>query len=574
MYKPSRPARLSAVRSRSLLKLSCAVGFALGAAAVTPASAAEVTPASAANRPKVATQDGTVKGVIQNGVSVFYGIPYAEPPVGDLRWQPPKRKAPWTTVLDASNYGPICAQVTTLGPFAGPPNANEDCLYLNVFSPNLNPSGKGKLPVIFWIHGGGNFDGASTGYDGTKLAADGHTVVVTINYRLNLMGWLSHPALNKGVFGNYGIMDQQLALKWVQRNIDRFGGDKNNVTVGGQSAGAQDTGMHVISPLSQGLLHRAIYESSVPSTIPTAEIALARGIAMSVAAGCGSGADKATAQCLRNLTPEQVETLAGTQSATSAYITGPFVDGTVITQQPWQAWSNGQFAHIPMMDGRVQDEANFGLANTEYFKDPQVPYTEADFTSYVTTTYSGNAGPVNTPPTYPAGTVDKVLAKYPLYAYASPQLALDAVQTDPSACRDRHYSKILGPQVPYYAYEFDERTAPTYYPKLPGFQFLAYHTSDIQYLFPLWHGGPQGKIHELNKKQAALSDQLVDAWTNFAWTGNPNGQGNNPWPVYKATGSKPVILSQNIPVLTTMTDAQFSAAHKCDFWEKTLIIPD
>jgi para-nitrobenzyl esterase len=176
----------------------------------------------------------------------------------------------WANVLKATEFAPICAFVTTLGVFSGPPNNNEDCLYLNVFTPNLDPSA--RLPVIVWIHGGGNIDGETPGYDGSKLAADGKTVVVTIEYRLNLMGFLAHPALDgEGhPFGNYGILDQQAVFKWVARNIAGFGGDKDNVTVGGQSAGAVDTGVHMVSPLAAGLFHRGICQSFCSAfTLPT-----------------------------------------------------------------------------------------------------------------------------------------------------------------------------------------------------------------------------------------------------------------------------------------------------------------
>jgi para-nitrobenzyl esterase len=190
-------------------------GMALGA---TLTAGVLLTPlqAQAAGRLRVDTNEGSVKGFLVNGVAEFLGIPYATPPVGDLRWTPPRPHAPWTTVLKATAYANTCAQVVTLGVFAGPPNNNEDCLYLNVFTPNLDPSA--RLPVIFWIHGGGNIDGESNDYDGTKLASDGKTVVVTLNYRLNLMGFLGHPALDAEghLFGNYGILDQQLALKWVK----------------------------------------------------------------------------------------------------------------------------------------------------------------------------------------------------------------------------------------------------------------------------------------------------------------------------------------------------------------------
>jgi para-nitrobenzyl esterase len=512
--------------------------------------------------PIVTTKEGPVEGFIQNGVAQFLGVPYATPPVGDLRWRPPKNHAPWTAVLQTTTYAPICALVTTLGVFSGPANNNEDCLYLNVFTPNLSSSA--RLPVIVWIHGGGNLDGETPGYDGSKLASDGKTVVVTIAYRLNLMGWLAHPALDTTPpFGNYGILDQQLALKWVRRNIRQFGGDPGNVTLGGQSAGAGDTELNMVSPLAAGLFQRGICESSCGlGTQRTLASAEAIGVAFSVAAGCGSGTDSATAACLRGLTAAQVEALAGTESAASQYVIGPMLDGTVIPITTKEALTSGKFLHIPLLNGSVEDETNFGLAITEYFSGPpRVPPTADQYIAHLNSTYS-------TPP-YPAGTADKVLAKYPLSAFATPQLAWDRQATDSGNCGTRRADKVLAPQIPLYVYEFDDQTAPFYFPKMPGFLSLAYHTADIQYLFPLWHGGPSppSVIHALNKKQTDLSDQLVAAWTNFAWTGNPNGLGDFPWPRYTNSSTGPAWLIEDIPVLSTLTDAQYSALRNCDFWD-------
>ena len=184
------------------------------------------------------------------------------------------------------------------------------------------------------------------------------------------------------------------------------------------------------------------------------------GVAFAVAAGCGSGTDAATAKCLRGLTAAQVEALAGTESAASQYVIGPMLDGTVIPQQPLTAFTNGQFLHIPLMNGNVEDEENFGLAITEYFSGPpRVPPTAAQYIDFVNTTYA-------TPP-YPAGTAAKVLALYPLSAFATPQLAWDRVGTDPGICSERRLDKILAPQIPLYAYEFDDQTAPFYFPKMP-----------------------------------------------------------------------------------------------------------
>src|SRR5260221_7042432 len=153
--------------------------------------------------PIVETKEGPVQGIISNGVNEFLGIPYAQPPIGSLRWQPPRDPEPWTNTRVAWEFAPICALTTTLGAFSGPPNNNEDCLYLNVFTLDLNPSA--RLPVIVWIHGGGNVDGETPAYDGSKLASQGKTVVVTMAYRLNLMGFLAHPALGNEahLFGNY-----------------------------------------------------------------------------------------------------------------------------------------------------------------------------------------------------------------------------------------------------------------------------------------------------------------------------------------------------------------------------------
>jgi para-nitrobenzyl esterase len=557
------PAR--AFRRKTSGKTSLGLAVAFGALAASwsgmaPGQTAEKTPS-----PVVQTREGPVQGFVANGVTKFLGVPYAEPPVGDLRWQPPKDRAPWTNVRNATEFAPICAFVTTLGVFSGPPNNNEDCLYLNVFTPNLDPSA--RLPVIVWIHGGGNVDGETPGYDGSKLAADGKTVVVTMEYRLNLMGFLAHPALDAEghSFGNYGILDQQAVLKWVARNIAGFGGNKDNVTVGGQSAGAVDTGVHMVSPLAANLFHRGICQSFCSAfTLPTKAAAEATGVAFAEAAGCGTGTGPEAARCLRNLPAAKIEELAGTASTQSKFISGRgLVDGEIIPDQPLRLFADGRFNRVPLINGNTADEANFGLAITEYFSNTdnarRAPPTAEQYLAYVNTTY--------VPPAYPAGTAAKVLGVYPLAAFKSPQLAWDRVGTDAGICNQRRLDKILASQIPLYTYEFADRTAPFFFPDLPGMEALAYHTSDIQYLFPLWHGGPLGTPHPLNAAQAKLSDQLVAAWANFARTGNPNGSGNNPWPRYTASADAPAWLIQDVSGLSTMTDAQYSALRHCDFWD-------
>lgn len=202
--------------------------------------------ANAARGPIVQTAQGPVQGLVDNGVAEFLGVPYAAAPVGNLRWRPPQPHAAWTKVLKATSFGPTCAQITELGVFAGPPNDNEDCLYLNVYVPQRR-QGVGSLPVLVWIHGGGLVDGESNDYDGSALAKHGPMIVVTTNYRLGLLGFLANPALDREnhPFANYGVMDQQLALQWVQANAAAFGGNPHNVTLGGQSSGAAGPGSNI-----------------------------------------------------------------------------------------------------------------------------------------------------------------------------------------------------------------------------------------------------------------------------------------------------------------------------------------
>jgi para-nitrobenzyl esterase len=522
----------------------------------------------------VRTAEGPVRGFARNGVNVFLGIPYAAPPVGNLRWRPPQAVEHWHEPLDATHYANTCPQVTELGAFAGPASITEDCLYLNVFTSNLG----GRNPVFVWIHGGGNVDGESNDYDGSKLATGGPsgspTVVVTINYRLGLLGYLAHPALDSEghPFGNYGILDIQAVLQWVQRNAEAFGGDPNKVALGGQSAGASDTGANVISPLAAGLFNRAIFESSPTSTYPPLSVGLTRGKNFAVAAGC-PGEDAEAAACLRALSAARILQLQGTPNANGPYVTGPMVDGTIIPITPETAWTTGQFNRMPIMGGNVQDEGNFGISITEYFSGPpQAPITPAQYAANITAAYGGNAGPGGTPPPYPAGTPAAVLAEYPLGNYATTQLAYDAVTTHPGACRAHHVVNLWAKWVPVYQYEFNYLSAPYYFPDMPGFVALAAHTIDIQFLFPGWHGGILGvNSRSLNAQETKLSDQLVAAWTNFARSGNPNGSGNSPWPRFVNQAGVPAVLSENAPSLATFTDAQYAANHHCAFWDTLLV---
>jgi para-nitrobenzyl esterase len=457
-------------------------------------------------------------------------------------------------VRQATKFGPACAQVTTLGVFAGPANANEDCLTLNVFTPKLGASA--KAPVIVWIHGGGNVDGASSDYDGSRLASVGNTVVVTVNYRLGLFGWLANPALDAEghPFGNYGLLDQQAALRWVRDNISAFGGDPGNVTLGGQSAGSVDAEAQVASPLAKGLFQRAIFQSIVADGQPLAS-AERQGSAFAVAAGCGEGSGPEVAACLRRLPAEQVMKLQGEESKNGPYVSFLMADGQIVPSEGlFMAYRSGHITPMPVMSGTVRDEQNFTAAITEYYSTPRHAFTAQEVQDYVKASY-------------PGGLADKVLAEYKLDGYPTPQRARNAVGTDSAVCPQLSLNWVLALQAPVYAYEFADQTAPFYFPALPGFEPLAYHTADIQYLFPLWHGGPKGEAHPLNAEQQKLSDGLIRAWTNFARSGDPNGPGAPKWPRFTpAPDVAGLYLVQTLPDSTTMTDRQFADEHHCAFW--------
>jgi para-nitrobenzyl esterase len=515
----------------------------------------------------VPTTEGPVDGIAKNGVTQFLGIPFAKPPVGALRWMPPQRNAKWTNARKADTFGPTCAQITTLGPFAGPPNANEDCLYLNVFTPDV----KAKLPVLVWIHGGGYVDGESNDYDASKLAAQGKLVVVTLNYRLNLFGFMAHPDIDKEghASGNYGIMDMQMGLQWVQRNIAAFGGDKNNVTLGGQSAGAGAAAANVVSPGAKGLFHRAIFQSGGYTPFATREISEERGSTFAAAAGCTSKGEVGpdVAKCLRALPASKIIALSGTPSANGPFINGPLVDGAVIPRQMIDAVRGGTINSVPTMIGTTKDEANFAIGIAQYFKKDHAAVTGAQFEAAIRGIYGGNAGPGGSKPAFAKGTVEAVLAHYPVKGTA--QGAWMGAATDNLACRGQYLAGALSPRVPVYMYEFDDRTAPSYFPKMPGYQSLAYHTGDIPYVFTGYHGGPQGSPTALNAAQQKLSDRLVATWANFARNGNPNGTSDAPWPRWKKDGA--AYFLQDNDWKNTQTNAAFAAAHQCGFWQSILL---
>ena len=498
-------------------------------------------------RPVIQTANGPIRGIEKNGLALFLGIPYAAPPVGKLRWMPPAPVANHD-LIETNKYGNQCAQSFTFGVFASQ-SVSEDCLYLNVFAPAKTDL-KQKRPVMVWIHGGGHFNGSGDDYDGAKLVQDGHTVVVTFNYRLNVFGFLAHPALdNEGhPFANYGILDQQAALRWVRDNIAQFGGDPDNVTLFGESAGGESTLANMVSPAAHGLFHRGIVESGpVVSPIlgnwnkdlPTAETF---GKRFADAVGCPDQ----SAECLRALSAADILKRSG-EFQTNQHI----VDGAILPLSYAKAFSTGQFNHMPLIMGMNKDEWRWlrGIVEIGSGK----PMKAADYPAAIAATFG-------------AKNAEEIIRHYPLSAYPSASVALAAAETDGGfSCPMREMIQdVARYESNTYAYEFMDETAPSYMQPV-SFPYGAAHTSEIQYLFPLYHGST-GTPHPLNAGQTHLSDQMVAYWTTFAKNGNPNSKKTPHWPSYKdKSGTDHWQLLQQ-PKPATAAAGKFASQHQCEFW--------
>jgi para-nitrobenzyl esterase len=488
----------------------------------------------------VKINDGQLKGYAANGISTFLGIPFAAPPVGDLRWKPPAPPAKWTGVRDAGSFGPSCVQTSTFGVFALP-SRSEDCLYLNVFTPT---SRRNKLrPVMVWIHGGGLINGRANDYDPRKLIKDGDVVVVSITYRMNVFGYMAHPALDREghAFGNYGTLDQQAALQWVQANIKAFGGDPGNVTVFGESAGGLAILFNAVSPGAKGLFHKAILESGVSAAAQTPiEAAEKIGTDFATAIGC----EDQTASCMRGKSVDDIIAKAGRFLNTAVRS----VDGTVLPAQMQALMAEGKFHKVPILIGNNLNEWTWFVSLGELASNK--PIAKEDYEKSLAGTFGAERGA-------------KVAAQYPVAGFPSASEGIaHALTSWAFVCPSRRIMRSAERNgAPVYVYEFIDAKAPQYFAPV-SFPYGAAHTLELQYIFPRYHGAA-GAPRPLSAEQQKLSDAMVKYWTNFARTGNPNGKGLPSWP--KWTDANPQTQLLDAPSITTAKDS--GVDRKCGFWD-------
>ena len=505
---------------------------ALAAIAILAATAAHAAPVAPV-APVAKTEYGTITGKVAEGMNEFLGIRYAAPPTGALRWQPPQPLAHALFSRTATSFGPHCAQVTT---YFGLPTTNEDCLYLNVYTPTgPRPADAKPLPVMLWIHGGSLVVGESEDYDPVKLVTEGQVIVVTINYRLGYLGFLAVSGLDAEghAAANYGLQDQQFALDWVRRNIAGFGGDASRVTVAGESSGGLSVLSNLVSPNAYGLFSRAIVESGAYAlALPTLAEAETTGNALAARLGCAP-ADTA---CLRALPASAVLSL---QNAATNLTT--IVDGTTVPLSIDTALSAGQFNRVPLLTGSNHDEGRL-------FVTPYAALTTAEYPAALAATFGPTLGPV-------------VAAKYPLRDYAQPVLALAAILTDGTfACPARKVAGWAARYVPTYAYEFNDENAPESSLPPTTYPFGATHATELQFLFdlPRYPGTPP-----LSAAEERLSKAMVKYWTSFVATTSPDRGAVPSWEPY-ATGADVV---QSLLTPRPAPEDDFATEHKCAFWK-------
>ncbi len=504
---------------RYFILWSTIVGCLAGCLATPPLYCAEgnsskASPTEAKRSPIADSPAGKVEGLTEGRLHVFKGIPYVLPPVGPARWKPPSPMPRWESVRKATDFGPACLQpkpqlsnIYTRDPMP----MSEDCLTLNIWA----PVDARNAPVFFWIYGGALVGGASREplYDGTQLANRG-IVVVSINYRLGVLGWLAHPELSAespdGVSGNYGLLDQIEALRWVQHNIFAFGGDHSNVTIAGESAGALSVMYLMAAPAARGLFSKGIAESAYMISMP--ELKERKFGSPSAEASGTKIATALHATSLAALRAMDARTLADAAPATG-YAPWPTIDGHVLLRQLVDVFDRGEQAPVPLLVG-----FNSGEIRSLRILAPPPPATASEYETKIRERYLDLA--------------DEFLRLYP-----STNLQESVWATTRDALYGWTAERLVRKQTalgqPAFLYLFDHG-----YPSEESAGLHAFHASELPYVFgtfggtpPLWPKIPA--THEETK----LSDAMIGYWSSFARTGRPRAVNEPDWPVFGSNGA-------------------------------------
>jgi para-nitrobenzyl esterase len=458
----------------------------------------------------VTTSGGQVKGVARTGGGArFFGIPFAQPPVGDLRWHEPLPAKPWAGVRDAKSYSAPCAQAD-LGWWNhhDAETGQEDCLYLNVVTPEWPKSR--LLPVMLWLHGGANAGGTAMSLLYTDGTLPNHGVVlVSVNYRLGVFGFLAHPELTQEsahhASGNYGLMDQILALKWVISNIDQFGGDPRNITVFGESAGSVDTGI-LMTSTAKGLFQKAIQESGALFYPPIVKLQAAEDTGKRFAAAMGAPEGAGQIACLRAIPAAD---LIKKLNVRDPHQFGPDVDGWVLARDPAEVFEAGEESAIPLLFGTTTREEPLGILTPDQLRGMIMMRTGLHAPQLLKLYGLADGG---------LGTTDAV------YGSAADQWAADSMFRCTSTAEGRYHTAAHHPA---FQYEFNH--------PVPG-QPLAIHGTELTFVMGMYPREwlPSGRFTETDAK---VADMVESYFTNFARNGDPNGEGLPAWPQFGEAGN-------------------------------------
>jgi para-nitrobenzyl esterase len=539
--------------------------------------------------PVVQTPLGPVQGLVRNGANEYRGMPYALAPTGNLRWALPQPvTAAWSSVFQAYNFGPACPQKARFGVTEA--SDNEDCLSINVSVPGDIKAGE-KLPVLFWIHGGAFVGGSSNLYRLDKLAREGRLIVVSANYRLGALGFMPNSAFaSNGYNGNYGLEDQRLAMKWVQDNIESFGGDKTNVTIAGESAGAGSICMHLASPdqlVSQSqvkvkdLFQKAITQSAgCMQPLPTVIEGEAKASASIQAALCPASKNPTNADVLACMRLQPVAQLLDQQQAyadshsTDVTAFSPVIGDRTVPLSFKDAAAADKLVNVPMIMGGTKSElvlyAGYFWQSGQQINASTIPEWLAAFYKdpapaggiAAITSYPAYAGLLSSDSNVVAETYGQVLSDY------NPSLGINN-------CLYLRSSDVIlntpSRNKPIYQFEFADAAAPVcgvgIADPCPPFPMGPVHSSELNYLFPNLSNNSKINAPDLAPASQQLANQMVAYWTSFAYTGSPEVTGLPNWPQYTGKtvpfGGASVMLLDPNNVKAYNSDIQ----HNCSaFW--------
>ena len=499
----------------------------------------------------VRTDAGYVRGVADDDVVRFSGVPYAAPPTGDRRWTAPRPPRPWPGVRDATAPAASCPQVGYDEEFDPIVAGEEDCLYVDVVAP-ARPRHDGRLPVVVWLHGGNLASGGAAEFDGARLATGGDVVVVTVNYRLGALGFLSAGAFDAEgtTSGNYGLLDQAEALRWVRRNAAAFGGDPRRVTLAGQSAGARSVCTHLASPGSRRLFQQAIVQSGAcANPVMNKADADHKGAEAIRTLGCADvGGARDVAECLR-ATPvsDLVLELASPGLPVTAErredLWGPVAGTPYLPLQPIDAIRRGSAAGIPLLVGSTHDE----MRGIVLGRLPDL--TGEGYESAVHTAFGADA--------------PRVLRRYSVGDFATPAVALATVLTDwgggIGSCPVLETARTAARHAPVFAYELLEDSE-----QFEGeVSYGAYHGWDLPFLWDTAIPFSQyPDLADMTAPQRRLSRAMIAYWTAFAHRGDPNHAGLPRWAGLRAGSSSVLGLDSD-----SIGRTPFAADHRCGFWD-------